>query len=183
MDNGASSYLRFLNGDNDSFVELVKEYGDGLILFLNSIIRDIHIAEEAANDTLMKLYIKKQQFKSEYSFKTWLYTIGRNVALNYLKKLKRHKYTPLEDFSYFSDNIDLESEYIQDEENLLIHQCIKALNKDYAQVLFLIYFENLSHTEAAKVMNKSQRQITQLLYCAKEAFKVEMGRRGNNGQI
>lgn len=183
MDNGASSYLRFLNGDNDSFVELVKEYGDGLILFLNSIIRDIHIAEEAANDTLMKLYIKKPQFKSEYSFKTWLYTIGRNVALNYLKKLKRHKYTPLEDFSYFSDNIDLESEYIQDEENLLIHQCIKALNKDYAQVLFLIYFENLSHTEAAKVMNKSQRQITQLLYCAKEALKVEMGRRGNNGQI
>ena len=40
MDNGASSYLRFLNGDNDSFVDLVKEYGDGLILFLNSIIRD-----------------------------------------------------------------------------------------------------------------------------------------------
>ena len=37
MDNGASSYLRFLNGDNDSFVDLVKEYGDGLILFLNSI--------------------------------------------------------------------------------------------------------------------------------------------------
>ena len=183
MDNGASSYLRFLNGDNDSFVDLVKEYGDGLILFLNSIIRDIHIAEEAANDTLMKLYIKKPYYKSEYSFKTWLYTIGRNVALNYLKKLQRHKYSPLEDFSYFSDKIDLESDYIQGEQNLLIHQCIKALNKDYAQVLFLIYFENLSHTEAAQVMNKSQRQITQLLYCAKEALKEEMGRREIDGQI
>ena len=183
MDNGASSYLRFLNGDNDSFVDLVKEYGDGLILFLNSIIRDIHIAEEAANDTLMKLYIKKPYYKSEYSFKTWLYTIGRNVALNYLKKLKRHKYSPLEDFSYFSDKIDLESDYIQGEQNLLIHQCIKALNKDYAQVLFLIYFENLSHTEAAQVMNKSQRQITQLLYCAKGALKEEMERREIDGQI
>ena len=178
MDNGASSYLRFLNGDNDSFVELVKEYGDGLILFLNSIIRDIHIAEEAANDTLMKLYIKKPQFKSEYSFKTWLYNIGRNVALNYLKKLKRHKYTPLEDFSYFSDNIDLESEYIQDEENLLIHQCIKALNKDYAQVLFLIYFENLSHTEAAKVMKKSVRSTESVLYRAKKSLRSQLEMEG-----
>ena len=38
MENGASSYLRFLNGDNDGFVDLVKEYNDGLILFLNSRI-------------------------------------------------------------------------------------------------------------------------------------------------
>ena len=55
MDNGASSYLRFLNGDNDRFVDIVREYNDGLILFLNSIIKDIQIAEEAADDTLLKL--------------------------------------------------------------------------------------------------------------------------------
>ena len=183
MENGASSYLRFLNGDNDGFVDLVREYNDGLILFLNSIIKDIHIAEEAADDTLLKLYTKKPLYKSEYSFKTWLYTIGRNTALNYVKKLKRHKYAPLEDFSYFSDNINLESEYIQGERNILIHQCIKALNDDYAQVLFLIYFEEFSNTEVAKVMNKSQRQITQLLYRAKKALKEEMERRGNDGQI
>ena len=183
MDNGASSYLRFLNGDNDSFVDLVKEYNDGLILFLNSIIKDIHVAEEAADDTLLKLYVKKPDYKSEYSFKTWLYTIGRNTALNYLKKLKRHKYSPLEDFSYFSDSIDLESEYIQGEQNILIHQCIKALNDDYAQVLFLTFFEGFSNTEAASIMHKSQRQITQLLYRAKQALKEEMERRGKDGQI
>jgi len=131
----------------------------------------------------LKLYTKKPLYKSEYSFKTWLYTIGRNTALNYMKKLKRHKYSPLEDFSYFSDNIDLESEYIQGERNILIHQCIKALNDDYAQVLFLIYFEDFSNTEVAKVMNKSQRQITQLLYRAKKALKEEMERRGNDEQI
>ncbi len=183
MDNGASSYLRFLNGDNEKFVDLVKEYNDGLILFLNSIIKDIQIAEEAADDTLLKLYVKKPAYKSEYSFKTWLYAIGRNTALNYLKKIKRNRYSHLEDFSYFSDSIDLESEYIKGERNVAIHQCIKALKDEYAQVLFLIYFEDFSNTEAAKVMNKSHRQVTQLLYRAKNALKEEMERRGKNGQI
>ena len=183
MDNGASSYLRFLNGDNDRFVDIVREYNDGLILFLNSIIKDIQIAEEAADDTLLKLYVKKPLYKSEYSFKTWLYAIGRNTALNYLKKIKWQNYSHLEDFSYFSDSIDLESEYIRGERNVLIHQCIKALKDDYAQVLFLVYFEDFSNTEAAKVMSKSQRQITQLLYRAKNALKEEMERRGKDGQI
>ena len=34
MDNGASSYRRFLSGDKDAIVELLKEYNDGLVLFL-----------------------------------------------------------------------------------------------------------------------------------------------------
>ncbi|MGN0616677.1 RNA polymerase sigma factor [Ruminococcus flavefaciens] len=73
MDNGASSYLRFLKGDKDSFVDIVKAYNDGLILFINAIIKDIQIAEEAAEDIFLKLYVKKPMYKSEYSFKTWLY--------------------------------------------------------------------------------------------------------------
>ena len=38
MDNGASSYLRFLNGDKNGFVELVRGYKDGLTLFSVSSI-------------------------------------------------------------------------------------------------------------------------------------------------
>ena len=183
MDNGASSYRRFLSGDNDAFVELVREFSDGLTLFINTILNDMHVSEEAADDVFIKLYADKPRFRDGCSFKTWLYTIGRNTALNYLKQLKRNRYSPLEDFTYFSDDIDLESEYIQGERDLFIHQCIKALKNDYSEVLFLIYFEGFSNSEAARVMNKTQRQITQLLYRAKEALKKEMERRNNNGQI
>ena len=86
MDNGASSYLRFLNGDNDAFVEIIRQYKDGLVLFINSFVSNIHLSEEAADEAFLKLYINKPRYKSGSSFKTWLYTIGRNTALNYLKK-------------------------------------------------------------------------------------------------
>ena len=37
MDNGASSYRRFLDGDRNSFTELVREYWDGLTLYLSGL--------------------------------------------------------------------------------------------------------------------------------------------------
>ena len=48
MDNGASSYRRFLEGDRDAIVSIVSEYNNGLVLFLNSITSNICLAEEIA---------------------------------------------------------------------------------------------------------------------------------------
>ena len=97
MDNGASSYRRFLNGDDSGFVELVRDYKDGLIFYLDSFTRNIHIAEELMQDTLAKLAIKRPRYTDKAPFKTWLYTIARNVALDELRKLKKVNTTALEE--------------------------------------------------------------------------------------
>ena len=46
MDNGASIYRRFLEGDEDAPGELIAQFSDGLILYLKSITGNICIAEE-----------------------------------------------------------------------------------------------------------------------------------------
>ena len=74
-------------------------------------------------------------------------------------------------------------DYIKGEQNLLIHQALKALKAEYAQILYLIYFAELSNSEAAEIMDKSSKQISDLIYCAKKALKIELERRGNDGQI
>ena len=45
MDNGASSYRRFLDGDDSSFVEIIRDYYDGLTLYLNVYVRNLSVAE------------------------------------------------------------------------------------------------------------------------------------------
>lgn len=177
MENGASSYLRFLEGDKTGFAEIIREYTNGLILFIDTIVDDIHISEDIVNEVFLRLYTDKPKYKKEYSFKTWLYAIGRNKALDYLRKRKRQDYLPIETSFYISDKTDIESDYINDEEKRFIHQCIKALKKEYADVLFLVYFEELSNGETAKITGKSSRQVSQLLYCAKKALREEMERR------
>ena len=80
MDSGASNYQRYLAGDDDALVALVRDYKDGLLLFLNRYVRNLSLAEELTEDTFFRLVTKRPRFSPHYSFKTWLYTIGRNTA-------------------------------------------------------------------------------------------------------
>ena len=92
MDNGASSYRRFRdNGDESGLIEIIRDYKDGLILYLSSIVGDLNTAEDIAEDTFVVLGTKKPKDKGKSSFKTWLYTIGRNAAIDYMRKKARKK--------------------------------------------------------------------------------------------
>ena len=62
MDNGASSYRRFLNGDDKGLENIVRNYKDGLILYLNGFVNNVYIAEDLMEETFFKLIIKKPRF-------------------------------------------------------------------------------------------------------------------------
>ena len=59
MDNGAEYYRCFLNGDREALVEIIRIYRDGMILFADSIVNDITIAEEVVQEVFIKLVVKK----------------------------------------------------------------------------------------------------------------------------
>ena len=70
MDNGASSYRRFLEGDDDGIVQIIRDYKDGLMLYLNSFVQNIHIAEDLTEDTFVKLIARRPRFSGKSTFKT-----------------------------------------------------------------------------------------------------------------
>lgn len=179
MDNGASSYRRFLDGDDEGIAEIVRDYKDGLILYLKGFVTNIYIAEELAEDTFFRLMIKKPKFSGKSSFKSWLYAIGRNVAIDYVRHNSKLLYTPIHDMeTYIKDETDLEQSYIKGERRILIYRALEKLSNDYRQIIWLVYFEELSNKEASLVMKKSARQIRNLLYRAKLSLKSELEKEG-----
>ena len=82
MDNGASSYRRFLSGDKTGLIDIISDHREGLVLYLSSFIGDFCTAEEIAEETFLKLYVDKPKFSEKCSFKTWLYTIGKHLAVD-----------------------------------------------------------------------------------------------------
>ncbi|MBQ6211891.1 MAG: RNA polymerase subunit sigma-24, partial [Ruminococcus sp.] len=48
----------------------------------------------------------------------------------------------------------------------------------YSQVLYLTYFEGFSNSEAAKILDKNNRQIENLIYRAKQALKAQLEKEG-----
>ncbi len=180
MDNGASSYRRFReNNDESGLVEIIKEYKDGLIFFLAGIVGDITKAEELTEDTFVLIGIKKPWDKKKGSFKTWLYTIGRNLAIDYLRKKNRCKEVSFDDgFEITSEEYDLEMSYIRQERNIVLHQTIRTLKTEYQQVLWLIYFEEMSMKEVAAVMKKTVHNIETLAYRARRSLKEHLEKKG-----
>ena len=177
MDTGAEAYRRYLDGDDVGMAELIKLYRDGLVLYLNGITDDMGAAEELMEDTFVKLAVKKPKFSGKSSFKTWLYAIGRNMALDWLRRNGRKKIEQLPE-----DMADSRSQpelcYMREERDTTVQKAMSRLNPDYGSVLYLSYFEGFTNEEIKTVMNKSGRQVENLLYRAKQALKAQLEKEG-----
>ncbi len=179
MDNGASSYRRFLDGDDEGIAEIVENYKNGLILYLNGYVNNLFIAEELTEDTFFRLIIKRPRYSGKSAFKTWLYAIGRNVAIDFVRHHSKQLNAPIEDMeNYLSEEQSLEQSYIKEERKIAIHKALSNLSVDYRTVLWLVFFEGLSNKEAAIVLKKNERQVRNLLYRAKQSLKSKLEEEG-----
>ncbi len=180
MDMGAENYRRFCEqGDQEGLAEIIREYRDGLIFYLNGFVRNIQVAEELAEDTFVLLGTKKPKDKRLGSFKTWLYTIGRNRALNFLKRKAHRLEISIEDCAHLlSEEHELELAVIKEEQRITVHQTLNKLKPEYHQVLWLVYFENFTNKEVAAVMKKSVHNVETLVYRARKALKSQLETEG-----
>lgn len=180
MDNGAECYSRFLSGDKTAIEEIIRDYKDGLVFYLFNIVGDYQRAEELTIDTFIKLFYEQPKFKWKCSFKTWLFAIGRNTAVDYIRKNKRISEVSIDDAFDISDGENLEKTYIKNDELYKLRKTINKLKPEYSQVLYLNFLEGFNTGETAKIMDKSNKQITDLLYRAKAALKKEIEKEGYN---
>ena len=82
-------YKEFLQGNKESFEKIVIKHKDAMIYFIQKYVKSIDIAEDLAQDVFVYILIHKKNYKFEYSLKTYLYTIAKSKALNYIKREKR----------------------------------------------------------------------------------------------
>lgn len=88
MDNGASSYRRFLDGDESAFNEIMEELFRSLVFFINGYVHDIHAAEDIAIDAFSDLVVHRHRYNFKVTLKTYVFMLGRSRALDYIKHRK-----------------------------------------------------------------------------------------------
>ena len=179
MDNGASSYRRFLDGDESAFEAIMQELFYGLVFFINGYVHDAFAAEDIALDAFSDLIVHKHRYNFRVSLKTYLYMIGRSRALDYLKHRKAVEFTQLSDARSAADETaQLEEIVLADDRKRAVNDALGKLPRDMRQVVCLVYFEDMSYAEAAKVMRKSAKQVDNLLYRAKKELRIILGEDG-----
>ena len=178
MGNDAERYRRFLDGDDNGLIEIIDEYHEGMSLYLNSIVNNMCLADDIVQETFVKLAIKKPPFRGKCSFKTWLFTIARNCAIDHLRKDQKISDLSLDEHLVISDVTDTEKEYFKEEQKKELYRAMKRLNPEYYQVLYLMYFEDLDTSDIARIMHKAKRQVSDLIFRARKSLRFELERKG-----
>jgi RNA polymerase sigma-70 factor (ECF subfamily) len=177
MDNGASSYRSFLDGDKSAFDELIETYREPLISFINGFLHNLDESEDVAEDAFMELIIHPKRYSFRSSFKTYLFTVARNKAIDRIRKEMRYSRAPIEELD-MDDGIYTEDVIFRKENEAIVNRAIEKINPEYAAVLRLIYFEDMTGEEAGKVLGKSKRQMANLTYRAKLSLKKSLEEEG-----
>ncbi len=173
MDNGASSYRRFLDGDEDAFNEIVDDLFYGLVLFINRYVHDIHTAEDIAIDTLADLGIHRHRYNFKVKLKTYLFMVGRSRALNHIKWRKTVEFTELSEAEGSADSkAMLEDAVLANEKKRAVNLAVSKLPQEMQVAIYLIYFEDMTYNEVARIMKKSPKQVDNLLYRAKGRLRT-----------
>ena len=177
---GEELFDRFLSGDKQAFEYLVALYENELFLFLNGIVHDYHEAKHLMIEAFALLALKGGQFAGKSSLKTYLFTIGKNLASKYLKKRKKEQHISYEDViePLVDEGETPESFMVLKENKQYLQKAMAALSEDYRVVLMLLYFEDMSYEDAAAVLSKNVRQIKNLVYRAKQTLKSTLEKGG-----
>ena len=179
MDNGASSYRRFLEGDRDAFDGIMEEYHRSLIFFIDRFVRDTTAAEDIAIDVFSELIVHPHRYNFQVSLKTYLFMMGRSRALNYIKRRDRLQAVPLEEVEHcLADRQELSRQILADERRRAVNDALAQLPEAMRTAVHLVYFEDLSYEEAARVMRKTRKQVDNLLYRAKNELRAILGKAG-----
>ena len=170
MDNGASSYHRFLQGDKSALEVLVRQYSDAIVRYAYFYVRNSLTAEDIMEDTFAALIIKRKKFKENAPFLSYLYKIARNKCMDFLRS-KRACEVPISDLHNVLKCENAENTAMKRIRDLEIFACMQKLPQQYFDVLYLTYFQEFTADEIKKSTGKSKKQIYNLLARAKSSLK------------
>lgn len=160
-------YEKFLTGDEEAFNLIIKKYKSNLIYFITRYVKNLEIAEDIFQDTVLYILEDKEKYDSNYSLKTYMYMIAKSRSINYINKNEKIVEMP-EDLT---DEKLLEEIICSDERKEKIQSVINKLKQEYQLVIYLTQIEGLSYKETAKIMERTESQIKTLAHNSKKKLK------------
>ena len=171
------AYEAFCAGEQGAFDQLMLEFQQSLTFFLLGYVHSPETAEDLAEDTFVELLVHKGRFRGHSSFKTYLFSVARHKAIDHLRREKRRPAVALEDLAERGDDaMGPEELYLAGEQAAEIAEAIRAIPKEYQEVLRLLYLEKLRYDEIALLMRKNRKQVDNLAYRARQALKNSLGK-------
>ncbi len=170
-----------INGDQFAYKKLLEAYKKAIFLSIYKIIRNKDDAEDLTIETFGKAFLHLQKYDSSKKFSTWLFRIGRNTTIDFIRKNKKefvyldavrktedgNNYNVLE---VKSKNDNPEESTIKKQQVILINNIVKKLRPEYQILINLRYYKEYSYDEIAKELMIPIGTVKAKLHRARKAL-------------
>jgi RNA polymerase sigma-70 factor (ECF subfamily) len=151
-----------IDGDTSAFAALVDRYKDMVFTLSLKMLQNREEAEEAAQDTFIKVYKSLAKFKGQSKFSTWIYQITYNNCLDRLRKQKRsRKVVELDEFTEHEVRslANVLHTIEETERKQLIQKSLNLLAAEENFLLTLYYFNEASLKEISAIMGINENNV------------------------
>ncbi len=159
-------------GEMEAFEKIYKATSDFVYNIAFRIVNDKEDAEEVTQEVFLTIYRKLKSFSFQSSFKTWVYRITVNSAINYYKKKSRefnrmNEYKEVLEFTNETKANDSKGHQKE-----MITSLLKVLNPDQRACLVLRSIEGLSYQEIAESLKININTVRSRLKRAREILFI-----------
>jgi RNA polymerase sigma-70 factor (ECF subfamily) len=169
-------------GDPTAFDDLVRRYQPRLLGMLYNMTNNQTDAWDLAMETFEKAYKSIHTFRLDSEFFTWLYRIGFNLTVNFIKRNKHRNNLSMDDADLDLQNrsefIDSSSASDGEKQARLadlkkkLNESMMKLSDQHRAVVTLFDIQGLSHAEIGKIMNCKEETVrSRLFYAHKQLQK------------
>lgn len=160
-------------GDQNAFESIYRMFSKFVYNVAWRIVSTHDAAEEVTQEVFITVYRKLENFRFRSSFKTWIYRIAINTAINYSKKMSKYKQQSIEyEEQKHSPAVSSGAEDASNKEHNenLISTLLNALNEDQRACVVLRNIEGLSYQEIADTLSININTVRSRLSRAREAI-------------
>lgn len=170
------------------FNDLHQRYHRDLFQFLFYMVKSRELAEDLVQEVYIRVLKAYQNFEGKSSEKTWLFSIARNVAIDYFRKQKSWKKKLLDTFdwnrSQLKDSSALPEEIIiQSDDMRKLYECLDHCTQDQKMVIIMRYFNELTIAETTEILGWSESKVKITQHRTLKILREMMVEKGQEGGV
>ena len=157
------SLFKERTGENFSF--FYEKFNPRLVYYINNIIKDEHLAEDVSTEAFIKAFEKIEQYeKGKAQFSTWLFTIGRHLALQELKNSRKtmsidteldEEGTTMKDFIQETEDQDEFLYTLNNKKAEILKKYIGELKQPYKNVIEMREIKKMQYKDIADALGRN----------------------------
>jgi RNA polymerase sigma-70 factor (ECF subfamily) len=173
-----------VDGDRHAFESLVRRYQRSLVNHLFRQVGRQDSARDLAQDVFLKVYLSLSSFDPAYRFKTWLYRIASNCAIDFLRKRKPAtcslSHDPRDDRGgglamTLAGNGPGPDEVLRLRElQGRLEVAVRKLPADFRQLILLRHHQHCRYNEIARITDLPIGTVKNRIFRARELLRVDL---------